>query len=71
MYVIIFPRFFVKTQLLEDKMEETINLRELYETLRKRLSLIVAILKVDTINSNNTFGTRAGKLWFLFSFSSS
>lgn len=48
MYVIILSRFVEKTELLEEKMEETISLRELFETLRKRLSLIVAITVLAT-----------------------
>lgn len=41
-------RFVEKTELLEDKMEETISLRELFVVLKKRMSLIVALSVLAT-----------------------
>ena len=43
MYAIILNRFVENKYFLEEKMEETISLRELFETLRKRMSLIIVI----------------------------
>ena len=43
MYAIILNRFVEKYYILEEIMEETISLRELFETLKKRMSLIIVI----------------------------
>ena len=43
MYAIIINRFVEKYYILEEIMEETISLRELFETLKKRMSLIIVI----------------------------